>query len=134
MFLAIQAQDLQNISIALFDGGLVGARKDFQTSPEFYLQTIDNALTQWSVSKNELKGVVVVTGPGSFTSSRVSTTIANALAFTRDIPVFTLENSGYKPLVTLLEGFDPPTTSARAFAFPVYGSPAHITKPKNHLG
>lgn len=130
MHLVILAQNLKSISVALFDNGLVCEHKDIQVAPESYLRSIDNALVEWKISLNEIKGVVVVTGPGSFTSSRVSTTIANALAFSRGIPIFTIENPNNFTLDSLFKSIDLSLFSSVPFAFPCYNSPAHITKPK----
>lgn len=134
MYLAILAQDLKSISIALSDKGLVCEHEEIQATPESYLRAIDNMLAEWKTSMDKINGAIVITGPGSFTSSRVSTTIANALAFTRSIPIFAIENPNRLPLTSLLERVDLLSSSSIPFAFPCYSSPAHITKPKDNWG
>ncbi len=130
MYLAILACDLKEISFALLENGCVCASKSVFVSPETYLQALEATLLEWGVVADALNGVIVVVGSGSFTSNRTGATIANAIAFTREIPVFTIENFDHKPLVELLEGFVPSAETAVSFVYPVYDRPANITHPK----
>ena len=61
--------------------------EQIDSSPEGYLHALDTKLQEWDIDQSTLSGLIVVTGPGSFTASRVSTTIANSIAFTQSIPV-----------------------------------------------
>lgn len=79
--LLISGQDIRELSLGLVrDGRLVGDVV-VPASPERYLSAIAATLAGWNVRAEDLDALAVVTGPGSFTSSRVSTTIANAIAF-----------------------------------------------------
>ncbi len=129
MLLAMLAQDLSTISLAIFENGNVERQKDVAAAPERYLQSLDETLRSWKVSLHQLEGVIVVIGSGSFTSSRVSTTMANALAFTHRWPLFALENRARLPLAELLESFVPSAEKSVSFAFPAYDGEAHITHP-----
>ena len=95
--------------------------------PEKYLHSLDETLKEWGViDKQEFEGVIVVTGPGSFTASRVSTTIANGFAFTRSIPVIGLSNPNHLDLESLLSLNDEVNTGVH-FVIPTYNRPPSIT-------
>ena len=56
-------------------------------SAQLVLPLIDELLKEHSLTPHDLDEVEVSVGPGSFTGVRVGVTIANALAFTLDIPI-----------------------------------------------
>lgn len=126
MHLVISGQDLRELEVGAFDGERLVAHERIQTSPEGYLAAIDRALHQWCLG-DSLTGVIVVTGPGSFTASRVSTTIANAIAFTRSLPIVALQNPKRLALADLLFGVK---LQPRASVDPSYDRPPNITAPR----
>lgn len=131
MMLVIAAQDIATITFGLVDGGSVKEEKKIQTSPEGYLAALDKTLRDWSVASEDIEVVVVVTGPGSFTACRVSTTIGNGLGFAWSVPVIGIENPAYLPLKNLnLSVLDAPMS----YATPTYGRPPEITASKNMRG
>lgn len=129
MELAILAQDIGSLSLALLEDQSIHKECNLYGSPEHYLTLIDETLCDWGITLHQLSGVIVVTGPGSFTASRVSTTIANALAFALSIPVHGIENPHSLPLENLVASA---FMSAKAvpFVLPSYNRPAHITQPR----
>lgn len=56
---------------------------------------IDKFLSHHQKSARDLKAIAVYNGPGSYTGVRVGVTIANALSFSLNIPVF-----GFKHKIT----------------------------------
>lgn len=82
----------------------------------------------------DLTGIIIFSGPGSFTSLRIGHTVANALADSLAIPVVGARNPSDQPdgdawiaagraaLVTAKPGIP---------ALPHYGAEANITKPKS---
>ena len=73
----------------------------------------------------DLRAIIVVTGPGSFTASRVSTTLANGLGFAWNVPVVGKENSAHLPLKNLdLSALKTP----EGYATPTYDRPPEITE------
>ena len=74
-----------------------------------------------------LTGIVIFSGPGSFTSLRIGHTVANALADSRGIPVAGAQGDNW--LVAGAAALK--HTKPGVPALPHYGAEAHITKPKN---
>lgn len=79
---------------------------------------------------NNIKRVVVVVGPGSFSGVRTGVTTANALAFALNVPIIGLRAGEAPDDLRKLRFFPVPGGLARPF----YGWPPHITKPKDSLG
>ena len=76
---------------------------------------------------HDLAGVVVFSGPGSFTSLRIGHTVANALADGVQIPVVGAQGENW-----LRAGLAAVADAKPGHpALPHYGSEAHITRPKN---
>lgn len=58
-----------------------------QRRAESLLPTIDDLLTAQYIKLHELAGIIVVTGPGSFTGTKVGITVANTLAWATKLPI-----------------------------------------------
>ncbi len=84
---------------------------------ERVLPGLDRLLKEQKKSWDDVEGVFVVRGPGSYTSLRVGITIANAIAWVRKIPLWTTD-----PNFTQLEKTDRAT--------PLYAAPPNITPRK----
>jgi tRNA threonylcarbamoyladenosine biosynthesis protein TsaB len=79
-----------------------------------------------SASMSDLTGIIIYSGPGSFTSLRIGHTVANALADSLHIPVSGAQGDDWtKTALAALSG-----KSAGQPALPHYGAEANITKPK----
>jgi tRNA threonylcarbamoyladenosine biosynthesis protein TsaB len=90
------------------------------------LQHISGLLAQRKHEFKDITGIIVFSGPGSFTSLRIGHTVANALADSLDIPV--LGQQGDDWLAAGLR--DIAATPKHQPALPYYGSEANITKPR----
>lgn len=128
--LGIEAQDIRFITLGLkTDEGIIEEVKK-ETEPDAHMRAIHTFLLEHDLSPSDLDAVFVVTGPGSFTASRVSTTIANAISFTQRIPILSAENPDRRPLRSFLEALTLPAFGASPqFAAPTYDQPPRITKP-----
>ncbi|MBI4239659.1 hypothetical protein HY620_01570 [Candidatus Uhrbacteria bacterium] len=62
-------------------------RKQMKVVDRNVLAACDALLTKEKVALKKLKGIVVVTGPGQFSSLRTGITIANTLGFACSLPV-----------------------------------------------
>lgn len=89
-------------------------------------QKIEEILHASDKQIQDLGGIVVYEGPGSFTGLRIGISVANALAYSLGIPVVAAsgENWAEKGLVSL------PNQQLGAYAVPAYGGTANITRPK----
>ncbi len=63
-----------------------------RTKVQAVLPLMEEALEKKSIKLEELTGIEVITGPGSFTGLRVGVAIANTLATVLKIPVNQKEN------------------------------------------
>lgn len=91
--LFISAQNINELYIGFLQDESFELTK-FKASPEDFLFVLQRELRRKKVTWSELAGVIVVRGPGSATSLRVTTTIANTLHFALGIPVVALTNQG----------------------------------------
>ena len=77
--------------------------------------------TEW----NEVKGILVYQGPGSFTGLRIGITVANAIAYAKHIPIIGVSGEGWQEigLAQLARG------QSQQQILPVYGAEPRITSP-----
>lgn len=75
-----------------------------------------------------LRGIVIFSGPGSFTSLRIGHSVANALADSLAIPIVGAKGDDWlaQAQLALAKAVTPGHP-----ALPFYGAEAHITKPKS---
>lgn len=125
MDLFLSAQDIQFITFGLVRDQTLFCEKTFDVPPENYLASLQVFLSEQSVSLFDVKRLLVVNGPGSFTASRVSVVIANTIAFTQNIPIIPIENPDRRPLIELVKTvFQSPE---HTFVVPAYDRPPNIT-------
>ena len=60
----------------------------WQTQSEHMIPEINALLEKYQVQRNEIAGVVVSIGPGSYTGVRIAITIAKVMAVALNIPVY----------------------------------------------
>ncbi len=77
------------VALAQADGSLVGQRQwqSHHRHGEELLQRIDDLLSDAGVARSDLSGVVVGTGPGSFTGLRIGLATAKTIAYSLDVPI-----------------------------------------------
>jgi tRNA threonylcarbamoyl adenosine modification protein YeaZ len=115
--LLVEVQKLVN-SVTKRD--LVGHPSEIQAS-----HSRRNKTPASSLLKN-LTGIIVFTGPGSFTGLRIGISVANALAFGLGISV--VGSSGQEWIKN--GAMQITKTPTGKFVMPVYGAKPHITKQK----
>lgn len=87
---------------------------------------IEKLLASQEKSWNDLTGLVVFKGPGSFTGLRIGITVADTIAYAQAIPIVGANGAAWLEggLRALQNG-----ENARV-VLPDYGGTVHITKPK----
>ena len=83
-------------SALVADGVTLGERT---TRPQSLLADVDELLVAAGVVPGDLTGIVVGTGPGSFTGTRIGLAVARGLALSLDLPV-----AGVSTLAALAAG------------------------------
>lgn len=91
MYLLFFPQERFSTTISLYHKGGVAART-FEGRSKLFLKTVDELLREHSVSVADVRGVAVVLGTGSFTATRVATTIANTLSLAVHTPLAAIES------------------------------------------
>jgi tRNA threonylcarbamoyladenosine biosynthesis protein TsaB len=87
---------------------------------------IDELLKANGTTADELKGLIVYQGPGSFTGLRIGISVANAMAYSLSIPITAATGRDWQQqAVANLDKSD-----MDKWVKPLYGHPANITTPK----
>ncbi|MBM5789585.1 hypothetical protein FJZ23_00610 [Candidatus Parcubacteria bacterium] len=131
MTLFLCAQDLEWFWLGLIRDESFFVLERVTAPPERYLSELHRFLHAHGWKPEDLAGVSVVRGPGSFTASRVSLTLANTLHFAFRIPLHILANpDSLAPAELLARHGVGEQLSVGTFAAPFYSGPARITVPK----
>ncbi|MCR4879639.1 MAG: tRNA (adenosine(37)-N6)-threonylcarbamoyltransferase complex dimerization subunit type 1 TsaB [Bacilli bacterium] len=64
----------------------------WQSQSEYMIQEIDKLLNKHHISKDDISGVIVNIGPGSYTGIRISLTIAKVMCLALNIPLYALSS------------------------------------------
>ncbi len=89
MVLYINTKDQKVVEVSLKDKGEVMDKLTEQNEygSQVLLPLIEKILKKNKLEFKDLKGIEVETGPGSFTGLKVGVSVANALAYSLNIPV-----------------------------------------------
>ena len=79
----------------------------WQCQSEYMIQEIDKLLNKHNITRNDITGVIVNVGPGSYTGIRISLTIAKVMCLALNIPMYTLSSlralqKGVEPSICLM--------------------------------
>lgn len=90
------------------------------------LTVIRDQLVEQNATFKDLTGVIVFKGPGSFTGLRIGITVANAMAYSLNVPIVGADGDDWqnKGLHMLKDGQN------NNIVMPEYGSEANITMSK----
>ncbi len=91
------------------------------------LGRLNDLVRDHQASLNDLTGIIIFSGPGSFTSLRIGHATANALADSLGIPVVGAQGEDWRQEAYLQLKTTPPGRPA----LPHYGAEANITKRKS---
>lgn len=127
MILFIKSQDIAQVEYAIIKEGEMIEKIEKAVSPEKQLFELDAFLESVKIDIKDIEKVFVVSGPGSFTASRVSVTIANSISFTKDIPIVSINNEKNLSLGELVKETNFDEASSNRFAQVIYNKPPRIT-------
>lgn len=119
------AQDIQFVTFGLIKDQTMFFEKTFEVPPEKYLASLNQFLVEQKKSPAEIQRILIVNGPGSFTASRVSVTIANTFAFVHQIPMMPIENPNRLSIGELIPLMN--QIPKHVFVIPAYDRPPNIT-------
>jgi tRNA threonylcarbamoyladenosine biosynthesis protein TsaB len=121
--------DKPEAELGIFDGAKQLSYKEWLAGRELSLtlnKEVGEILDLLSISLEDLGGIVIYKGPGSFTGLRIGFSVANALAYSLDIPIVSAGGEGWveKGVKKLSAGKN------QKIALPEYGSLPITTQPK----
>lgn len=123
--LLIDTSERGKTVLALGDSCGIVARRVFRSrfhETGSLLKRIDALLKSKGVSRKRIGGIIVVLGPGPFSSLRGAVTIANSLAFALNIPVVGLRKDEFANLEELLAKGRACKPRASGLLLPHYGA------------
>jgi tRNA A37 threonylcarbamoyladenosine modification protein TsaB len=119
MYLLLDLADNDTIHLALVTVSKVVEWREMGRNRELLL-LIHKFLHQEGCAPLDIRGIMVVVGTGSFTSTRIATTVANTWAYVHHIPLLAIQSAEVEHLQSLIPrlllqdpgGFISPTYSA----------------------
>ncbi len=85
----------------------------------------------WEQYAPALKGVIVVSGPGSFSSIRTGVLYANLFSRFLGLPMYEMIGGGELELEEVLENAKAGKLTKKQYIEPIYDREPNITKPKS---
>jgi hypothetical protein len=133
LVLIINTAFLEKISLILSDG-FAFRKKVVRAHSDKILFFIDKLLQKNKIKIDDIKGVIAVSGPGSFTAVRLGVTVANTFGFALHVPVADMKLTEFKNDQELIKiGFQQlRKTKVGKIVFPFYGGEPNITKPRKY--
>lgn len=128
MILAMRT-DKPLAELVLLDGGKEVARYEWEAHRQLaatLVRSIQVFLEKNGTTVKKLSGIVVFSGSGSFTGLRIGATVANAIAYSHNLPVVASE--GDKWLSEGVRKFS--QAKPGKYVIPTYDREPNITKPK----
>lgn len=122
--------DKPEAELGLFDGDKQLAYKAWeahrQLAETIHMQ-ISELLKSRKLELKNLNGIVAYEGPGSFTGLRIGLSVANALAYSLNVPIVGSQGGDWiEGAIKRLQNGENSIIS-----LPHYGAPVHITKQKH---
>lgn len=121
-----------NILLAIINQKKIIAKKNVSIdffAGEILLKLINDFLKSNKIEIEDLQGLIVNQGPGSFTSLRITALLANTWAYAKKIPLYPLPAADFSDIDKIFTKLK--NKKAVYFFEPDYGAPPKITKPKS---
>lgn len=104
-------------------------RKEFDT----LIETIDTLLKKNNISYRQLSGICSITGPGSFTGTRVTTLVMNAIAYAFETKLYPLSVGDFFHLQNATLPWITPITKKEVLLWTKNIPDAYTLTPIDHL-
>jgi tRNA threonylcarbamoyladenosine biosynthesis protein TsaB len=130
MFLFIDTTEAE-IILALFeDDKLIDQirKKAQQRQAELLLIILDKFLKKNKINLKQIKGILIVKGPGFFTGTRIGVSTANALSFALDVPILGVKKEKLS-LHQIIKKYGQKIKNKKP-VLPIYSAPPNITQKK----
>ncbi len=88
-------------------------------------QQIATLLQSLGKSWDDIEAIIIYKGPGSFTGLRIGLSVANALAYSLQVPIVATSDDWIEQGLSRLRAGE-----TDKIALPEYGAPVHITQQK----
>lgn len=92
--LYIDTSKTEEVIVAIYQNGKID-KKIFHfpigTMSDQLLTEIDKFIKSKAITTKDLSNIICYVGPGSYTSLRIGISLANALAFALNIPIFSIK-------------------------------------------
>lgn len=89
MYLLFDLSVKDTIYLMLFNSNFIEHKKYSGMNREL-LSSVDDFLSLQNVEKQDIEGIMVVVGAGSFTSTRIACVVANTFSFVMQIPLLAI--------------------------------------------
>ncbi len=89
MYLMVDTSERDVVVLSVFDE-MTRQKVVKNVSNRDLLKCIDEFLNTQKLRKEDVSGIMVVVGEGSFTSTRLATTVVNTFAYVQDVPVLAI--------------------------------------------
>lgn len=131
MYLYIDTTDQSIVRLALYDAAGSEVGVTVREAPYKHGEVIHDELTKLlslhSVELRDIQGVLVNPGPGPFSATRTGVSVANAAAWSLDVPVVAVEDGGIGQMIAL---FEQGAVEKDKIITPVYAEEPKITQRK----
>ena len=121
--------DAPEAQLYLYEGGVAIASRIWhahRTLSDTIHEQIFSLLKQADKTLQDIEGIIVYQGPGSFTGLRIGVAVANALALGLRVPITGVSGDAWK-----IDGLQQLEGALKAqYVQPIYGADAHTTTPK----
>jgi tRNA threonylcarbamoyladenosine biosynthesis protein TsaB len=128
MILALRT-DKPEAELYLYEHNNLVAKEVWEAHRELadtLLSKIREILKNSNLKNEDITGIIMHTGEGSFTGLRIGTTVANAMAYSLNVPIVSAEGEDW--MSNGIESLK--TAKVGELVVPKYNAEPNITKPK----
>lgn len=131
MILLIDTSDKENISLILGRGQKIFLEKKIQAfyaQEEKLLNSLQSIFSEVGIDGGDIEGIIVVKGPGSFSALRIGLAVANALAWSWQIPIIGWAKHEFGSYAEIIKNFYEAPSPSNEFipVMPYYDRPPNI--------